>query len=381
MKRLLPAIRFSVFFLVFLTIASFTGNAEIVKTEKLEIKIETVADGLQNPWATTMLPDGRLLITEKPGRLRIVENGKLLAEPVSGIPPVMAIGQGGLLDVELHPDFASNGWIYLAHSKSLARNGQTTIIRGRLRGNEFTDVETVFDPPTDQAPSGPNHWGCRIRFDKAGYLFFGLGDRGDKTTPDNHAQDLSNIMGKIHRIHDDGRIPADNPYVGRNDVPHSIWCHGNRNPQGLVVHPETGELWETEHGPRGGDELNIIRKGLNYGWPIATYGINYSGKPITDTPEKEGMEPPIYHWTPSIGICGMDIVRGDHFPAWKNNFLVTGLSGGYVGRLEMAGNKVLSEEKLLKGKGRMRDVRVLRDGLIYVTVDGPGQVLKISPAE
>lgn len=357
------------------------AGAEIVRTAKLDLQVEVIADNLENPWAVVMLPDGRLLITERPGRLRIVENGVLLKEPVAGIPPVFARGQGGLMDVELHPDYEENGWIYLAFSKPFDGNrGLTSVVRGRLAGNTFTDVETVFDPPAEQASGGGNHWGCRVRFDDKGFMFFGIGDRGERPAPGNSAQSLSNVIGKIHRLRDDGSAPPDNPYAGRPGIPPSIWCHGVRNPQGLAFHPRTGALWETEHGPKGGDELNIIVKGANYGWPVITYGINYNGTPITDITHKEGMEQPVHHWTPSIGICGMDFVRGDKFPAWQNNILVTGLSSGTVERVVLDGDKVADIEVILKGRGRMRDVRVLRDGLIYVVQDGPMRVLRLSPA-
>lgn len=366
----------------FLLAGTPAAQAEIVQTAKLNLQVEVVADGLQNPWAVVMLPDGRLLITERPGRLRIVQNGVLLKEPISNIPPVLERGQGGLMDVELHPEYEKNGWIYLAFSKPFGTaGGLTSVVRGRLVGQTFTDVETVFEPPAQQASNGGNHWGCRIRFNGKGHMFFGIGDRGEKPTPENSAQDLSKVMGKIHRLNEDGTIPKDNPFAGRQDAWPSIWCYGVRNPQGLAFHPETGELWETEHGPKGGDELNIITKGANYGWPIITYGINYNGTPITNITHKEGMQQPVHYWTPSIGICGMDFVRSDRFPEWKNNILVTGLSSGTLERIVLDGKRVAEIEVLLKGRGRMRDVRVLRDGLIYVVQDGPMQVLRLRPVE
>lgn len=357
------------------------AGEELVRTQKLDLRVEVVADGLEHPWAVTMLPDGRLLITERPGRLRIVENGVLRPEAVDGVPEVLARGQGGLLDVELHPDYEKNGWIYLAFSKPLGGGaGLTAVVRGRLAGNTLTDVETIFDPPAEQASRGTNHWGCRVRFDGKGFVFFSIGDRGERPDPSNSAQNLSTVMGKIHRLRDDGRVPEDNPWVGTPGAMPSIWCHGLRNAQGLAFHPVTGELWATDHGPKGGDELNLIRKGANYGWPVITYGINYNGTPISDLTHKEGMEQPAHQWTPSIGICGMDFVRGGKFPGWENDILLTGLSSGTVERVRLEGDRVGEIEVILRGLGRARDVRVLRDGLIYVVLDGPMRVLRLSPA-
>ncbi len=389
MRSDLPLFAVTRFFLVrpfpfvaaVMLLTSLPVFAEVFETEKMRIRVEAVVTDLQHPWATTMLPDGRLLITERPGTLRLVENGKLHPEPVQGIPEVLAIGQGGMMEVQLHPEYETNGWIYLGYSKPIGAGGLTAIMRGRLENHAFVDQEMIFDPPPEQATGGSNHWGVRIRFDDQKFLFFGIGDRGGPTKGENEAQNLRSVIGTILRLHDDGRIPSDNPFLDRPDVPGAIWAYGVRNPQGLAFQPRTGLLWETEHGPRGGDELNIIKKGANYGWPVVSYGINYNGSVFTSLTEKEGMEPPVYHWTPSIGICGMDFVDSDAFASWKGNILVTGLSGGYVGRLELQDNKVLHEERLLEGRGRMRDVRVLRDGLIYVTMDGPMQVLRLSPAD
>ncbi len=356
--------------------------AEPIASEKARFQAETVVEGLKNPWAAAFLPDGRILVTEREGRLRIVENGKLLPDAVTGIPEVWAKGQGGLLDVELHPDFKSNGWIYLSYSDPKPEGSMTKIIRGRLKENAFVDQEVIFEAPRSEYSSGGAHFGNRMEFDGKGYLFFTIGDRGGPTNPNNNAQKLSNHIGKTLRIHDDGRIPEDNPFVGKEGAVPAIWSYGNRNAQGLRFDERTGLLWESEHGPRGGDEINIIRKGLNYGWPIVTYGINYSGKPITDKTEAEGMEPPVLQWTPSIAVAGIDFYHGDKFPAWKGNLFATALAHQKVVRMEIDDkNKVTHQEILLEGKGRIRDIRTPEDGFIYLVYDEPGKLVRLVPAE
>ena len=341
-----------------------------------EFKTETIAEGLTVPWGIAKLPDGRFLVTERPGQLRIIENGQLLPEPVQGVPEVFARGQGGLLDVVLHPDYADNGWIYLAYSKPVGEGSLTAIIRGRLKDGRLVDQETIFDPPVDQATKSGAHFGCRLAFDGKGYLFFSIGDRGKK----ENAQELNNVMGKIHRIHDDGRIPADNPFVKTPGAQPTIWSYGNRNAQGLCFQPETGLLWESEHGPRGGDELNLIKKGANYGWPVVTYGINYNGTPITDKTEAPGIEPPVVQWTPSIAVCGMDFYTGDKFPNWKGNLFAATLAHQKLVRIVIDGEKVTEQEILLEKTGRMRDVACFDDGYIYILYENPGRVVRLVPA-
>jgi glucose/arabinose dehydrogenase len=353
---------------------------KVVKSQEADFRVETVADGLEAPWGMVKLPDGRFLVTERPGRVRIIENGKLLDAPVEGLPEIRAGGQGGLLDIRLHPDYAKNGWIYLAFSKPFPKGALTSIIRGKLKGNKFTDVETVFDPPADEASSGGNHFGCRIVFDGKGHMFFSIGDRGDVTNPSNQAQRTDNVKGKVHRLNDDGSIPKDNPFAGKSGASPSIWSYGNRNAQGLAIQPGTGLLWETEHGPRGGDELNIIRKGENYGWPVVTYGINYSGSNISEKTSAPGMTDPVLQWTPSPAVAGMEFYTGDAFPKWKGNLFVSALAHTKIFRLTLDGEKVAKQEELLGGSGRVRDVRVFDDGYLYVIYDGPGKIVRLVPA-
>ncbi|HRJ73854.1 MAG TPA: PQQ-dependent sugar dehydrogenase [Terrimicrobiaceae bacterium] len=342
-------------------------------------RVETLAEGLKNPWSVAKLPDGRYLVTEREGRLRIIANGRLLPEPVGGVPAVWANGQGGLLDVVLHPDHAANGWIYLSFAKPLPGRALTAIVRGRLRGNELVDVETIFDPPPAEAGTGGAHFGSRIVFDRKGHLFFTIGDRGDVTTPANQAQRLDNVKGKTLRINDDGSIPPDNPFVGRPGARPEIWTYGNRNAQGLALDPSTGHLWETEHGPRGGDELNLIRKGCNYGWPVVTYGINYSGSPIAENTEAPGMEPPVVQWTPSIAASGLAVYQGDAFPNWRGNLFSGALAHQKIVRLVLDGTKVIDQEILLERQGRIRDVRCFDDGYLTVVFDQPGRVVRLVP--
>jgi len=342
-------------------------------------RVETLAEGLKNPWSVAKLPDGRYLITERPGQLRIVENGRLLPDPVDGVPEVWARGQGGLLDVVLHPDYEKNGWIYLSYSKPLEKGALTGIIRARLKDNRLVDQETIFDPPAAEASGGGVHFGCKLVFDKQGHLFFTIGDRGDVTNPRNQAQRLDNVKGKTLRINDNGSIPADNPFVDTPGARPEIWSYGNRNAQGLVMDYATGNLWETEHGPRGGDELNLIRKGLNYGWPIVTYGINYNGTPISDRTEAPGMESPVLQWTPSIAASGLALYDGAQFPNWRGNLFAGALAHQKIVRIVLDGTRVVDQEILLQGKGRIRDVRCFDDGAITVVFDQPGRVVRLVP--
>lgn len=367
-------------FLILASITNFTSAQTDYDSELHPFKVETVVTGLKQPWGLAQLPDGRFLVTEKGGQLRVIENGKLIEAPVEGVPQVDTRGQGGLLDIELHPDYARNGWIYLSFSKPSELGALTSVIRGKLVENRLTAVETIFEPPAEEYTKAGVHFGCRLVFDRENYLYFSIGDRGDSPTPENNAQKLTNVKGKIHRLHDDGRVPADNPFVNTAGARTSIWTYGNRNPQGLRFQPLTGLLWETEHGPKGGDELNLIRKGVNYGWPVITYGINYSGKPITEITEKEGMEQPVIHWTPSIAVCGMDFYVGDKFPQWKNNLFVTALAHQKLVRVVIdTNNRVTHQEILLEKTGRQREVRCFADGYIYVVYDNPGKIVRLIP--
>lgn len=352
---------------------------KLVVSEVQNFIVDTVVSGLKVPWGLAFLPNGDLLISERAGTLHRYSNGKLSA-PIEGLPPIMAFGQGGLLDLCLHPDYENNGWIYIAYSalntESKKRIGNTAIIRARLEGNNLTDQQLLYKgvPDTEKG----HHWGCKLAFDNKGHLFFGHGERGQHF---DFPQKLDNSNGKIHRINEDGSIPADNPFVNTPGAIPSIWSYGHRNPQGTAFHPVTGELWETEHGPRGGDEINLILPGKNYGWPVISYGIDYDGTKITDITEKEGMEQPLSYWTPSIGPCGMTFVTGDKYKNWKHNMLVGSLSFKYLERVVIKDHSVLHHEKLLEGIGRVRNVVMSPDGYIYVAIETPGKILRLVPSE
>jgi glucose/arabinose dehydrogenase len=301
------------------------------------------------------------------------------------VPEVFARGQGGLLDVALHPDFASNRMVYLSYSKPLADDESTTaVVRGRLENDRLTGVEEIFEANT----RGNGHYGSRLAFDDDGYLFVTVGERQVPARGDleaHPAQDISNHHGTVNRLHDDGRIPEDNPFVGRSGAEPSIWSYGHRNPQGLAIHPETGDIWITEHGPQGGDELNLIQPGLNYGWPVVGYGVNYgSGAAIHEATQREGMENPVHFWVPSIGTSGLMIYTGDVFPEWGGNLFAGGLSGEQIARLEMDGRAVTFEETILHGRGRIRDIVQGPDGYIYVAIDdrqgGRTPIVRLEPA-
>jgi glucose/arabinose dehydrogenase len=352
-------------------------DAQTHRSEHHAFTVDTVVTGLEHPWGMAFLPDGGILVTERPGRVRVVRDGRLDPTPITGVPAVYARGQGGLLDVALHPDFASNRLVYLSYSKPDAEGNEATtaVIRGRLDGNSLTDVEEIFE--ADAWRRAGQHFGSRMVFDAQGYLFITVGERGQMQA----AQDPSNHQGVTVRLHDDGRVPEDNPFVGRSDARPEIWTYGNRSPQGMAIHPETGELWQTEHGPRGGDELNILRPGRNYGWPVITYGINYNGQPITDITERQGLEQPVHHWVPSIATSGLAIYHGDAFPNWQGDAFVGGLAGQQLARVHLEGSRSVGWETLLEGFGRIRDVRVGPEGYLYLLVDAvDAPMVRLVPA-
>ena len=362
------------FFVVMLTSScAQKTDKSIHLPDKINFSAELFVDDLQNPWGMAFLPDGSLLITEKSGKLIHFKNGNKTL--ISNIPEILVRGQGGFLDVELHPDFAENGWIYFSYSSSEGKGsgGNTAIIRAKLQGNELVNQETLYKAVPNS--SRGQHWGSRLEFDKDGYLYFSIGDRGNR---DVNPQDITRDGGKIYRINDDGSIPKDNPFVGNSGAKTAIFSYGHRNPQGLTLHPETGQLWEHEHGPRGGDEINIIEKGKNYGWPVITYGINYIGTKITDETSRPGMEQPVYQWTPSIAPSGMAFVSSDKYPKWKGDLLVGSLAFQYLERLEIKNGEVTYREKLLDGMGRVRNVRQGPDGFIYVGIEGKG-IFRLEP--
>ena len=335
-----------------------------------------VAEGLEHPWSLAFLPDGRMLVTERPGRLRIVADGALEPEPVAGVPAVWAEGQGGLLDVALHPDFAENGLIYLSYaSPDDDDEAATAVARGRLAGTRLEDVEEIYVAlPRDD---GGRHFGSRLLF-ADGFLFVTAGERGE---PDR-AQDLGDPAGAILRLHDDGRVPVDNPFAAGADVRPEIYSYGHRNPQGLAREAATGRIYAVEHGPKGGDELNLIEPGVNYGWPVITHGKSYMGFKIGEGSHKQGMAQPLHHWVPSISPSGLMIYDGDRFPAWRGSVFAGALSAELLVRLEIADGRAVVEERMLEDlEERIRDVRQGPDGLIYLLTDDPeGMLLRLEPA-
>jgi len=348
---------------------------EVIRTQRQRFILDTVVAGLHVPWGMAFLPDGDMLISERSGTLYRFSDGQLTT--MTGLPDIMAKGQGGLLDLRLHPDFENNGWLYFAFSRPDPRNskvGCTAVMRAKIEGNKLAHKELLFDgePDTNRG----HHWGCKLQFDKEGYLWFGIGDRGNR---DENPQTLTNDCGKIHRIHDDGRIPKDNPFVDTQGARPSIYSYGHRNPQGTTMHPETGEIWVTEHGPRGGDELNLILPGRNYGWPVISYGINYDGTTFTELTHKEGMEQPITYWDPSIAPCGMTFVTSDRYKGWKNHLLIGSLRFKYLHRVLLNGHKVVEQERLLENIGRVRNVEIGPDGFVYVAMEKPGFIVKLLP--
>lgn len=356
---------------------SSPGDTVQAESQTGAVEVSTVANGLEHPWGLAFLPDGRMLVTERPGRLRIVDADGSLSAPVAGVPEVAARGQGGLLDVVLDPDFATSPWVYLSYSEPGEGGAGTSVARGKFQDDALVDVEVIFRQ-TPKLEAG-QHYGSRLVFDRDGLLYVTTGDRGNW----DNVQRLDAGQGKIFRIQRDGGIPADNPFVGRDDAIDAIWSYGHRNVQGAALHPGTGELWQTEHGARGGDEINIPAAGLNYGWPVITLGVNYNGQPIgAGKTEAPGMEQPIHQWTPSIAPSGLAFYTSDRFPAWQGNLFVGALAHQRVVRLTLDGNDVVGEEALLTDLGeRIRDVRVGPDGYLYLLTDhAKGKLLRVGLA-
>lgn len=353
------------------------------ETLDYKLNIEVFADGLEIPWAIDFISKDSALITERPGRLRMVVKGKLLPESVKNTPKVLHQGQGGLMEVAVDPKYGQNGWIYLAFSHVLDKpkegenqpGAMTKLVRGKIKNNTWVEEQTIFEAPHEMYRTTRHHYGCRIVFDPWGYLYFSIGERGYGF----EAQDIKLPNGKVHRIMKDGTIPETNPFYFDSNAIKSIYSYGNRNIQGMAIHPVTGELWATEHGPMGGDELNLIQSGKNYGWETITYGINYNGKTITEFTHKPGMEQPNLYWRPSIAVCGLDFYTGDLFKKWKNKLLVGALKYEEVRLLDIEGDRVMHDEVILKNQGRVRDVQTGPDGAIYVVLNDPGTVLKLMP--
>jgi glucose/arabinose dehydrogenase len=354
---------------------------EVLHTLDYEVAVEVFAEDLDLPWSIAFLDAKRVLVTERPGRLRLIVEGALHPDPVAGIPAVVHEGQGGLLDVAIDPEHADNGWIYLAYSHSppgaSRPRAMTRVVRGRLREHAWVDEQVVYEAPVELyvGPQRVVHYGSRIVFDPQGHLYFSIGDRGFQ----QHAQDPSRPNGKVHRVNRDGSIPTDNPFVGRDGALPSLFTLGNRNPQGLAVHPASGRVWETEHGPMGGDELNLLGAGRNYGWPTITYGRNYNGRPVSAHRRMAGMEAPRLYWKPSIAVSGIDFVRGKLFARWQDRLLVGALKYEELRLLELEDGRVLHQEIILKNAGRVRDVACGPDGSIYAVLNGPGMILRLTP--
>ena len=342
--------------------------AERIQTEEHSLSVEQVVSGLAYPWGMAFLPDGRMLITERPGRLRVVTEGKLLPEAVAGLPEIAVNGQGGLLDVKVHPRFEENRLVYFSYSAPGAGGVGTAVARGRLEGNRLEGIEVLFSMEP-KSRSG-RHFGSRLVFDRDGYLFITLGDRGDR----ERAQQTDDHAGSVIRLHDDGRGPDDNPFVRRAGWKPEIYSYGHRNLQGAALHPGTGEVWTHEHGPQGGDEVNIIRSGQNYGWPVITYGVNYViGTRIGEGTHKPGMVQPLHYWVPSIAPSGMTFYDAGRFPRWQGNLFVGALRDRSLVRLVLEGEKIVHEERFLDNAiGRIRAVSQGPDGLLYLLTDDDG---------
>jgi len=369
-----PALSFAV---VVAAAVAGAAQGQTYRSDEHSFTVTRVLDGLEHPWALAFLPDGRWLITEREGRLRITRDGKLEPQPVAGLPRVAPHGQGGLMDVALHPNHAQNGLVYWSYSAQGADGVGTEVARGKLAGNRMEEAEVIFR----QSPKGTTgrHFGSRLVFDRAGFLYITLGDRGEQ----NRAQRPDDHAGSVIRLHDDGKLPKDNPFVGRPGWKPEKYTLGNRNMQGAALHPATGLLWTHEHGPQGGDEVNVIRPGVNYGWPVITYGVNYGiGTKIGEGTHKAGMAQPLHKWVPSIAPSGMAFYTGDRFPRWKGDLFVGALKDQMLVRLKLDGEKVIREERLLQGVlGRIRDVRAAPDGYLYLLTDASnGTLVRLEPA-
>jgi aldose sugar dehydrogenase len=350
---------------------------DTIRSEQARFELVTVVSGLEHPWGMAFLPDESILVTERPGRVRMVRDGQLDPEPIEGVPPVYARGQGGLLDVALDPQFASNRLIYLSYAAEDDGGNSTRVARATLGDGRLEDLEVIFT--AQPLVRSSKHFGSRLAFDREGYLFITVGERGQG----ERAQDLGDHNGTVIRLDPDGSVPEDNPFVGTAGARPEIFSYGHRNAQGMAIHPGTGIPWLHEHGARGGDEVNIVRPGVNYGWPVITYGIDYTGAPIGEGTHKEGMAQPIYYWAPSIAPSGMAFYDGAAFPEWRGDLFVGGLRSRLLARLELDGEKVVAEERLLEGEiGRIRDVEGCPDGFLYLLTDeSDGGLYRLEPAD
>ena len=361
-------------------------TATIIRTAFHDFSVDTVTGGLVHPFSMVFTPEGDLLVTERPGRLRIIRDDVLIDDPVEGLPEILAIGQGampqdgreqaGMRDLILHPDFAENRLLYLSYTKPGPDSlGNIIVVRGRFENDRLSDVEELFHADAfGNGSDRSSQWGGRLALDGKGYLFITIGDRqwpSEGDLSEHPSQSLSSHNGTTIRLHEDGRVPEDNPFVGQDGVHPEIWTYGHRNAQGLALHPETGDVWLNEHGPQGGDELNLVRPGLNYGWPVVGFGVNYrTGIAIHSATHQDGMEPPVHIWVPSIGVTGMLFYTGAAFPDWQGDMIVASLRGEQLVRLTLDGQQVAREETLISGMGRIRDVRQGPEGIIYLAMDG-----------
>ena len=367
--------------------SSVWAQSGVFGSQHHKYRVVTVVEGLEIPWSMTFLPGGDMLVTERPGRLRIVRNGTLLPEAVAGVPTVHAEGQGGLFEVLAHPNFSSNHLLYLTYAKPNDGGSTTHLIRAQWENDQLTNIEEIFEAATQ----GRGHYGGKLAFNQEGFLFLTVGDRQAPPTgnlEEHPAQDTSNHHGTTIRLHDDGRVPEDNPFVNEANARPEIWSYGHRNPQGLAIHPETGDIWTHEHGPQGGDELNRIQPGGNYGWPVIGYGVNYgSGLAIHNSTLREGLRHSNHVWVPSIAASGMLIYTGQHFPEWQGNIFAGGLAGQQLARLTLTADKqeVEQEETLMQGLGRIRDIRQGPDDYIYIAIEGSDgaltPIVRLEPAE
>ncbi|WP_371186898.1 PQQ-dependent sugar dehydrogenase [Thalassotalea maritima] len=356
-------------------IAACGAANESTDTASAQVKLMPTQSDVIIPWGMVQLANNDLLVSERTGKLRIIRDGIMVDKDITGLPNIIANNQGGLLDVALHPDYDKNGWIYFTFSsdKGEGKGSNTALIRAKLTDFQLTDLQWLYKG-SENSERG-HHYGSRITFDKQGYVYFSIGDRGAR---DVNPQDLTRDGGKIYRLHDDGQIPADNPFFGMNNAKAAIYSYGHRNPQGLTTHPKTGAIWSHEHGPKGGDEINLVEAGKNYGWPVISYGINYNGTSFTDLTAKEGMEQPKHYWDPSIAPSGLIFVTSDKYPEWQNKMLLGSMKFGHLVLVTLDGDKVVATEKLLEGVGRVRNVYQGRDGFIYIGVDGQG-IKKLVP--
>ena len=360
-----------------LLVAVSSQANQTFSSDRADFRLETVAQNLEHPWSLAFLPDDAMLVTEREGRLRMIRNGSLVEAPISGVPELVVSGQGGLLDIILHPDFKQNQVLFLSYAHRNREGMTTRVARARLSGDRLSDVEVIFEALPRS--NGGRHFAGRMEFDREGNLYVAVGDRGDM----DRAQDNADDAGGVHRITTDGTPAPGNPFLGTAGVNDTFYTTGNRNIQGMTIHPETGEIWSHEHGPRGGDEINIIRAGTDYGWPTITYGIDYSGLPITSKTSQEGMAQPLHYWDPSIAPSGMAFYTGNLFPEWQGDLFVGALKMRKLVRLRIQDGKVTEEEDLLTDLGeRIRDVRMGPDGALWLLTDSPrGQVYRMVPVQ